>query len=118
MHKKWYGKDFRLGVLGGGQLGRMLIQEAVNYDVYVHCLDPDAQAPCVDLAHSFTIGSLTDFDTVYNFGKDKDVLTVEIEHVNIEGFSAAAHFENGSRQRFAKTILRSQQYSNSSISFS
>jgi 5-(carboxyamino)imidazole ribonucleotide synthase len=84
MHKKWYGKDFRLGVLGGGQLGRMLIQEAVNYDVYVHCLDPDAQAPCVDLAHSFTIGSLTDFDTVYNFGKDKDVLTVEIEHVNIE----------------------------------
>jgi 5-(carboxyamino)imidazole ribonucleotide synthase len=84
MHKKWYGKDFRLGVLGGGQLGRMLIQEAVNYDVYVHCLDPDAQAPCVDLAHSFSIGSLTDFDTVYNFGKDKDVLTVEIEHVNIE----------------------------------
>lgn len=84
MQKKWYGKDFRLGVLGGGQLGRMLIQEAVNYDVYVHCLDPDAQAPCVDLAHSFTIGSLTDFDTVYNFGKDKDVLTVEIEHVNIE----------------------------------
>jgi 5-(carboxyamino)imidazole ribonucleotide synthase len=84
MQKKWYGKDFRLGVLGGGQLGRMLIQEAVNYDVYVHCLDPDAQAPCVDLAHSFSIGSLTDFETVYNFGKDKDVLTVEIEHVNIE----------------------------------
>lgn len=84
MQKKWYGKDFRLGVLGGGQLGRMLIQEAVNYDVYVHCLDPDPQAPCVDLAHSFTVGSLTDFDTVYQFGQDKDVLTVEIEHVNIE----------------------------------
>lgn len=84
MQKKWYGKDFRLGVLGGGQLGRMLIQEAVNYDVYVHCLDPDPQAPCVDLAHSFTVGSLTDFDTVYRFGQDKDVLTVEIEHVNIE----------------------------------
>jgi 5-(carboxyamino)imidazole ribonucleotide synthase len=84
MQKKWYGKDFRLGVLGGGQLGRMLIQEAVNYDVFIHCLDPDAQAPCVDLANSFTIGSLTDFETVYNFGQDKDVLTVEIEHVNIE----------------------------------
>lgn len=84
MQKKWYGKDFRLGVLGGGQLGRMLIQEAVNFDVYIHCLDPDPQAPCADLAQSFTIGSLTDFDTVYNFGKDKDVLTVEIEHVNIE----------------------------------
>jgi len=84
MQKKWYGKDFRLGVLGGGQLGRMLIQEAVNYDVQIHCLDPDNQAPCVDLAHSFSIGSLTDFETVYNFGQDKDVLTVEIEHVNIE----------------------------------
>lgn len=84
MQKKWYGKDFKLGVLGGGQLGRMLIQEAANYDVYVHCLDPDPQAPCVDLAHSFTVGSLTDFDTVYQFGQDKDVLTVEIEHVNIE----------------------------------
>ena len=84
MQKKWYGKDFRLGVLGGGQLGRMLIQEAVNYDVYVHCLDPDFEAPCVDLANSFSVGSLTDFDTIYNFGKDKDVLTVEIEHVNIE----------------------------------
>ena len=84
MYRKWYGKDFKLGVLGGGQLGRMLIQEAVNYDVYVHCLDPDSQAPCVDLANSFTIGSLTDFDTVYQFGQDKDVLTVEIEHVNIE----------------------------------
>ena len=84
MQKKWYGKEFKLGVLGGGQLGRMLIQEAANYDVYVHCLDPDPQAPCVDLAHSFTVGSLTDFDTVYQFGQDKDVLTVEIEHVNIE----------------------------------
>ncbi len=82
--KIWYGKNFRLGVLGGGQLGRMMIQEAVNYNVHVHCLDPDPQAPCVDLANSFTVGSLTDFDTVYNFGKDKHVLTVEIEHVNIE----------------------------------
>ena len=75
MQKKWYGKDFRLGVLGGGQLGRMLIQEAVNYDVHIHCLDPDNQAPCVDLAHSFTFGSLTDFEPVYSFGKDKDLFT-------------------------------------------
>lgn len=84
MQKVWYGKDFRLGVLGGGQLGRMMIQEAMNYNVHVHCLDPDPLAPCVDVAHSFTVGSLNDFETVYNFGKDKQVLTVEIEHVNIE----------------------------------
>jgi len=84
MQKKWYGKHFQLGVLGGGQLGRMLIQETINYDVHVHSLDPDVNAPCKDVAHSFTVGSLNDFDTVYQFGKDKDVLTVEIENVSIE----------------------------------
>lgn len=83
-NKKWYGESFQLGVLGGGQLGRMLIQEAVNYDVHVHCLDPDVSAPCRHLATSFTVGSLNDFETVYNFGKSKSVITVEIEHVNIE----------------------------------
>lgn len=82
--QKKYGKNFRLGVLGGGQLGRMLIQETINYDVHVHCLDPDVNAPCRDVAHSFTVGSLNDFDTVYNFGKDKDVLTVEIENVSVD----------------------------------
>ena len=84
MEKIWYGKHFQLGVLGGGQLGRMLIQETINYDVQVHCLDPDADAPCKDVAHSLTIGSLNDFDTVYQFGQNKDVITVEIENVSIE----------------------------------
>lgn len=84
MEKIWYGEDFRLGVVGGGQLGRMLIQEAANYDVHIHCLDPDPNAPCRSLAHSFTVGSLQDYETVYQFGKDKDVITVEIEHINID----------------------------------
>lgn len=84
MQTKWYGKEFRLGVIGGGQLGRMLIQEAINYNVYVYCLDPDANAPCSQIANGFTVGSLLDYDAVYNFGKDKDVITVEIENVNIE----------------------------------
>jgi 5-(carboxyamino)imidazole ribonucleotide synthase len=84
MNKCWYGSQFKLGVLGGGQLGRMLIQETVNYDVQVHCLDPDADAPCKDIAHSLTIGSLNDFDTVYQFGKNKDIITVEIENVSIQ----------------------------------
>jgi 5-(carboxyamino)imidazole ribonucleotide synthase len=84
MEKIWYGKHFQLGVLGGGQLGRMLIQETINYDVQVHCLDPDAEAPCKDIAHSLTVGSLNDFDMVYNFGQNKDVITVEIENVSIE----------------------------------
>ncbi|MFT7343548.1 MAG: 5-(carboxyamino)imidazole ribonucleotide synthase [Lentimonas sp.] len=84
MTQIWYGKDFRLGMLGGGQLGRMFIQQALNYDLHVHCLDPDAEAPCHKLASSFTVGSLTDYDTVYAFGKDKDVLTIEIENVNVD----------------------------------
>lgn len=73
-----------LGVLGGGQLGRMLIQSAINYNQDIHILDPDPNAPCKGLAQKFTEGSLKDFDTVYAFGRDCDVLTVEIESVNTE----------------------------------
>lgn len=84
MKQQWYGKTCRLGMVGGGQLGRMFIQSAIDFDVHVHALDPDPNAPCKDIAHSFTIGSLNDFDTLYAFGSDKDVITVEIENVNIE----------------------------------
>ena len=59
-----------LGVLGGGQLGRMLIQSAINYNQDIHILDPDPNAPCKDIAQSFRVGSLKDFDTVYSFGKN------------------------------------------------
>jgi 5-(carboxyamino)imidazole ribonucleotide synthase len=77
-------KSHILGVLGGGQLGRMLIQTAINYNQDIHILDPDPNAPCKDLAQEFTIGSLNDFDTVYEFGSKCDVITVEIESVNTE----------------------------------
>lgn len=88
MQKTWYGSSTRLGMLGGGQLGRMFIQEALNVDVHVHVLDPDPKAPCRPIAHSFTQGSLLDYDTVFQFGMDKDVITVEIEHVNIDALDA------------------------------
>lgn len=84
MQKKWYGKSFRLGMIGGGQLGRMFIQEAVNFDVHVFVLDPDENAPCKKIATQFTLGSLTDYQTVFDFGLDKDVITVEMENINIE----------------------------------
>lgn len=74
----------RLGILGGGQLGRMLIQEAINYNINVSVLDPDANAPCKNLCNKFTIGALNDYDTVYNFGKNLDLITIEIEKVNVE----------------------------------
>lgn len=73
-----------LGVLGGGQLGRMLIQSAINYNQDIHILDPDPTAPCKDLCQRFTVGSLKDYDTVYAFGHSCDVITVEIENVNTE----------------------------------
>lgn len=83
MGKDFYG-DLQLGVLGGGQLGRMLIQEAINYNVNVHILDPDKNAPCRKLCNRFECGSLSDFETVYNFGKDLDMITIEIEKVNVD----------------------------------
>ena len=73
-----------LGVLGGGQLGRMLIQSAINYNQDIYILDPDSNAPCKDISQKFTVGSLKDFDTVYAFGQACDVITVEIENVNTE----------------------------------
>ena len=83
MAKDFYG-ELQLGILGGGQLGRMLIQEAINYNVNVHVLDPDKNAPCRKLCNKFECGSLGDFETVYNFGKDLDMITIEIEKVNVD----------------------------------
>ncbi|MBK7311680.1 MAG: 5-(carboxyamino)imidazole ribonucleotide synthase [Sphingobacteriaceae bacterium] len=77
-------QELHIGILGGGQLGRMLIQNAVNYNLNISILDPDKNAPCKDLVKTFVNGSLTDYNTVYKFGKDKDLITIEIENVNIE----------------------------------
>jgi 5-(carboxyamino)imidazole ribonucleotide synthase len=74
----------RIGILGGGQLGRMLLQAAVNYDVETFVLENDAECPAAHLCHSFTKGNIRDFDTVYNFGKSLDAVTIEIENVNVD----------------------------------
>lgn len=81
---KAFYQDYRLGILGGGQLGRMLIQSCVNLDVHTSVLDPSPIAPCREFASQFQQGSLTDYDTVYNFGKRVDLLTIEIENVNVQ----------------------------------
>jgi len=81
--KAFYG-DLKLGILGGGQLGRMLIQESINYNITTFVMDPDKEAPCKDLCRKFVNGSLTDFESVYNFGKQVDILTIEIEKVNVD----------------------------------
>ncbi len=74
----------KAGILGGGQLGRMLLQAAANYTVETHVLENDENCPAAHLCHHFTKGDIKDFDTVYQFGKNLDVLTIEIEAVNIE----------------------------------
>ncbi len=74
----------KAGILGGGQLGRMLLQAAANYTVETYVLENDENCPAAHLCHHFTKGDIKDFDTVYQFGKDLDVLTIEIEAVNIE----------------------------------
>ena len=78
----------RIGILGGGQLGLMLLQAAIDWNLDISVLDPDASAPCRNIAPSFQQGSLQDYDTVYNFGKNLDIITIEIEKVNVEALEA------------------------------
>jgi 5-(carboxyamino)imidazole ribonucleotide synthase len=74
----------KAGILGGGQLGRMLLQAAANYTVETFVLENDPHCPAAHLCHHFIQGDITNFDDVYAFGKKVDVLTIEIENVNIE----------------------------------
>ncbi len=80
----YFSSDFKLGILGGGQLGKMLLSETRKFDIQTYVLDPSEEAPCKIACNKFFQGDLMDFDAVYNFGKLVDVLTFEIELVNIE----------------------------------
>lgn len=84
MTKNKFSPEVKIGVLGGGQLGRMLIQEAINLNLSLSILDSDPAAPASAYAEPFVNGSITDFETVYQFGKGKDLLTIEIENVNVD----------------------------------
>ncbi len=80
----YFSSDFKLGILGGGQLGKMMLADTRKFDIQTYVLDPSDEAPCKIGSNKFFKGDLMDFDTVYNFGKQVDVLTFEIELVNIE----------------------------------
>lgn len=82
--KNYFSSNFKLGVLGGGQLGRMLLTETQKFDIFTVILDSNKNAPCADICNEFHQGDLMDYQTVYNFGKKVNLLTIEIEHVNIE----------------------------------
>ena len=80
----YFSSDFKLGILGGGQLGKMLLTETRKFDIQTYVLDPSSEAPCQFGATKFFQGSLNDYDNVINLGNLVDVLTIEIENVNLE----------------------------------
>ena len=84
----YFSSNFTLGILGGGQLGKMMLYETRKFDITTHVLDPSPEAPCRIACDYFTQGDLMDYDTVYTFGKKVDILTFEIEGVNIEALEA------------------------------
>lgn len=96
--------NIKLGVLGGGQLGRMMIQSAMDFNLDIRCMDPDPEAPCKNLASTFVNGDIRDKNQVIAFGQDCNVITVEIENVSIEGLEA---LENDGKKIFPQPrVLR------------
>lgn len=79
----YFSSDFKLGILGGGQLGKMILYETRKLDIHTKVLDPSGEAPCRIACNEFITGDLMDFDAVYKFGKKVDLLTIEIENVNL-----------------------------------
>ncbi|WNH13424.1 5-(carboxyamino)imidazole ribonucleotide synthase [Thalassobellus suaedae] len=84
----YFSSNFKLGILGGGQLGKMLLYNTRKFDIYTSVLEASNEAPCKIACDEFHLGDLMDYDAVYNFGKQVDVLTIEIENVNIKALEA------------------------------
>ena len=76
--------NFTLGIIGGGQLGKMLCQVTSRLSINTNILDPNDDSPCKNLCSSFSVGNLMDFKSVYDFGKQCDLVTYEIEHINVD----------------------------------
>ena len=85
---KYFSSQHKLGILGGGQLGKMLLYNTRKFDIHTKVLDPSADAPCRLACNTFIQGDLMDFDTVVEFGKNVDTLTIEIENVNVEALES------------------------------
>ncbi|MFS4482197.1 5-(carboxyamino)imidazole ribonucleotide synthase [Hyunsoonleella sp. 2307UL5-6] len=84
----YFSSDFKLGIIGGGQLGKMLLYNTRKFDIYTCVLGANKEAVCKTACNEFSMGNLMDYDIVYNFGKNVDVLTIEIENVNVDALEA------------------------------
>lgn len=80
----YFSSDFKLGILGGGQLGKMLLYNTRKFDITTFVLDPNEEAPAKLACNTFIKGDLLNYDDVYNFGKQVDLITIEIENVNLD----------------------------------
>lgn len=105
----------KVGILGGGQLGRMLLQAGANYHVDMHILENDPDCPSAQLCKNFTQGDIRDFDTVYAFGKNLDAITIEIENVNIDALERLEQegvkvFPKPAVLRIIKNKVRQKEY--------
>lgn len=111
----------KVGILGGGQLGRMLLQAASNYTVETFVLENDATCPAAHLCHHFIKGNIRDYETVYQFGKNLDAITIEIEAVNIEALEKLSEegvkiFPSPSAIRIIKNKIHQKEfYTNNEI---
>lgn len=111
----------KIGILGGGQLGRMLLQAAANYPVHTHVMENDANCPAAHLCHHFTKGDITNFEDVYQFGKDLDAITIEIESVNeaalekLESEGVRVYPKPSALRTIKNKILQKQFYKDNSI---
>ena len=83
----YFSSDFKLGILGGGQLGKMMLYETRKYDIHTKVMDPSSDAPSRIACNEFIHGDLMDYDAVYNLGKKVDILTIEIENVNLDALA-------------------------------
>lgn len=88
MATNYFSSNFKLGILGGGQLGKMMLYSTRKFDIKTHVMDASESAPCKIACDDFTIGDLMDYDAVYAFGKQVDLLTFEIENVNVDALEA------------------------------
>ena len=111
----------KVGILGGGQLGRMLLQAAANYPVETYVMENDPACPAAHLCHHFTRGDIRNYDDVYNFGKGLNAITIEIESVNEDALSKLEEegvkiFPRPSALRTIKNkILQKQFYKNNQV---
>ena len=111
----------KIGILGGGQLGRMLLQAAANYPVETFVMENDATCPAAHLCHHFTKGDISNFDDVYNFGKGLDAITIEIESVNedalqkLESEGVRVYPKPAALKTIKSKILQKQFYKDNEI---